>query len=64
MLKPLAETIFIDLNGRFLCLDIITRASHRPDMILIDSENKIYIVGHKSNVDCNIKRKAENTPVF
>ena len=41
----------------------ITRASHRPDMILIDSENKMYIVelavGHESNVDRNIKWKAD-----
>ena len=36
---------------------------NRPDMILIDSENKMYIVeltvGHESNVDRNIKRKAD-----
>ena len=63
ILKPLVKTIYVDLLGRFLCLDSITGASHRPDMILIDSENIMYIVeltvGHESNVDRNTKRKAD-----
>ena len=63
ILKPLVKTIYVDLPGRFLCPDSITGASHRPDMILIDSENKMYLVeltvGHESNVDRNIKRKAD-----
>ena len=63
ILKPSVKTVYADLPGRFLCPDSITGASHRPDMILIDSENKMYIVeltvGHESNVDRNIKRKAD-----
>ena len=63
ILKPLVQTIYVDLPGRFLCPDSITGASHRPGMILIDSENKMYIVevtvGHESIVDRNIKRKAD-----
>ena len=43
-LKPLVKTIYVDLAGRFLCPDIITGASPRPDVILIDSENKMYVV--------------------
>ena len=42
ILKPLVTTIYVDLPGRFLYPDSITGASHRPDMILIDSENKMY----------------------
>ena len=63
ILNPLVKMIYVDLPGRFLCPDSITGASNRPDMILIDSESKTCIVeltvGHESNVDCNIKRKAD-----
>ena len=63
ILKPLVKTIYVGLPGRFLCSDSITRARNRPDMIFIDSENKMYIaeltVDHESNVDRNIKQKAD-----
>ena len=63
MLQPFVKKTFVDLPGRFSTPDIITGPSLRPDMIVIDKSNRMYIieltVGHESNAEPNAKRKAE-----
>ena len=63
VLQPFIKKIFVDLPGRFSTPDIITGPSLRPDMIVSDKSNKMYIieltVGHESNAESNAKRKAE-----
>ena len=63
VLQPFVKKIFVDLPGRFSTPDIITGPSLRPDMVVIDKSNRMYIieltVGHESNAESNAKRKAE-----
>ena len=63
VLQPFVKKTFVDLPGRFSTPDIITGPSLRPDMIVIDKSNRMYIieltVGHESNAESNTKRKAE-----
>ena len=63
VLQPFVKKTFVDLPGRFSTPDIITGPSLRPDMIVIDKSNRMYIieltVGHESNAESNAKRKAE-----
>ena len=68
MLQPFVKKIFVDLPGRFSTPDIITGPSLRPDMIVIDKSNRMYIieltVGHESNAESSAKRKAEKYSQF
>ena len=56
VLQPFVKKIFVDLPGRFSTPDIITGPSLRPDMIVIDKSNRMYIIHHKTKCGSRIER--------
>ena len=60
--------MYVDLPGMFQSPDMVTGPSHRPDLIVIDKSNHMFVVeltaGHEIAVESNVKRKAERYRQF